>query len=67
MVYYHRVMISLQKPFSDPLTQKHSMDAILDSIPAPDFQLQTSAGEPFRLSQYQGRRHVVLVFNRGFT
>lgn len=43
------------------------MDAILDSIPALDFQLQTRTGEPFRLSQYQGRRHVVLVFNRGFT
>ncbi len=60
-------MVRLQKPLPDPLTPIHTMDALLDSIPALDFQLQTRTGEPFRLSQYQGRRHVVLVFNRGFT
>ncbi len=43
------------------------MDALLDTMPALDFQSQTNAGEPFQLSQYQGQRHVVLVFNRGFT
>jgi peroxiredoxin len=43
------------------------MDALLDTMPAPDFQSQTSAGEAFQLAQYQGQRHVVLVFNRGFT
>lgn len=43
------------------------MDALLDSMPALDFQAQTSAGAAFQLAHYQGRRHVVLVFNRGFT
>jgi peroxiredoxin len=33
---------------------------------APDFALNDFRGEPVRLSDYQGRKHVVLVFNRGF-
>jgi peroxiredoxin len=34
---------------------------------APDFALQDFAGKMVRLSDYQGRKHVVLIFNRGFT
>lgn len=33
---------------------------------APDFELPDSQGNPVRLSDYRGRQHVVLVFNRGF-
>lgn len=33
---------------------------------APDFTLNTFAGEPLSLSDYRGKKHVVLVFNRGF-
>ena len=33
---------------------------------APDFVLEDFRGNPVRLSDYQGRKHVVLVFNRGF-
>ncbi len=33
---------------------------------APDFTLADFNGEPFRLSDLRGKRHVVLVFNRGF-
>lgn len=33
---------------------------------APDFELLDSEGRLFRLSDYQGDRHVVLIFNRGF-
>jgi peroxiredoxin len=36
-------------------------------MPAPDFTLQDYNGNPVRLGDYRGRRHVVLVFNRGFT
>jgi peroxiredoxin len=34
---------------------------------APDFALDDFQGETVRLSDYRGRKHVVLVFNRGFT
>ncbi len=33
----------------------------------PDFTLADTAGRGVRLSDFRGRRHVVLVFNRGFT
>jgi peroxiredoxin len=33
---------------------------------APDFTAADSAGRTVRLSGYKGKRHVVLVFNRGF-
>lgn len=35
--------------------------------PAPDFELVDFHGTPFRLSDLRGERHVLLVFNRGFT
>jgi peroxiredoxin len=34
---------------------------------APDFTLEDFQGQTVRLSGYQGDKHVVLVFNRGFT
>jgi peroxiredoxin len=33
---------------------------------ALDFTLADTHGQEVRLSAYQGQRHVVLVFNRGF-
>jgi peroxiredoxin len=38
----------------------------LDAGKAPDFELTDTAGQPVRLSDYIGKKHVVLVFNRGF-
>jgi peroxiredoxin len=34
--------------------------------PAPDFEMTDSEGEVVRLSAFKGKKHVVLVFNRGF-
>ena len=33
---------------------------------APDFSLPNFSGQPVRLSDYQGKAHVILVLNRGF-
>jgi peroxiredoxin len=34
---------------------------------APDFELTDFNGKPVCLSEFRGRKHIVLVFNRGFT
>jgi peroxiredoxin len=36
------------------------------NVPAPDFELADFRGQQVRLSDFRGRQHVVLVFNRGF-
>jgi peroxiredoxin len=33
---------------------------------APDFTLKDTGGQDVTLSSFQGEKHVVLVFNRGF-
>jgi peroxiredoxin len=33
---------------------------------APDFVLNDFDGRSFRLSEYKGRKHIVLAFLRGF-
>jgi peroxiredoxin len=36
------------------------------NTPAPDFSLADFNGNPVRLSAFQGKANVLLVFNRGF-
>jgi peroxiredoxin len=36
------------------------------NAPAPDFSLADWQGQLVQLSQFRGKQHVVLVFNRGF-
>jgi peroxiredoxin len=43
------------------------MSQISLNTPAPDFTLQNFQGETVRLSDFRGKAHVLLVFNRGFT
>jgi peroxiredoxin len=33
---------------------------------APEFTATDTEGRTIRLSDYRGKRHVILVFNRGF-
>ncbi len=42
------------------------MTNTLEVTMAPDFTLDDLDGQPVRLSDYQGSKHVILVFNRGF-
>jgi peroxiredoxin len=37
-----------------------------DTTEAPDFTLVDTQGKSVSLSDYRGKKHVVLVFNRGF-
>ena len=43
------------------------MSQVSINQPAPDFSLPRFTGEQFRLSDLQGQKNVLLVFNRGFT
>jgi peroxiredoxin len=36
------------------------------NAPAPDFTLEDYEGNKVSLSQFKGKQHVLLVFNRGF-
>ena len=55
-------------PRRDNIIEEFDMpDAIENSAApfAPDFALPNVEGRPVRLSDYRGKKHVVLVFNRG--
>ena len=43
------------------------MSKVSLNTPAPDFTLQDFKGEPVSLSDFRGKAHLLLVFNRGFT
>jgi peroxiredoxin len=34
---------------------------------APEFSVSDSEGRTVRLSDYRGKKNIILVFNRGFT
>jgi peroxiredoxin len=42
------------------------MAKIQEATTAPDFTLTDTQGQSVTLSAYEGNKHVVLVFNRGF-
>jgi peroxiredoxin len=41
--------------------------AVAVGLPAPEFALADFDGRVVSLADFRGARHVVLVFNRGFT
>jgi peroxiredoxin len=43
------------------------MPKVVLNSPAPDFTLQDYQGNLVSLSNFKGKQHVLLVFNRGFT
>jgi peroxiredoxin len=43
------------------------MSKVALNAPAPDFALADFSGAMVRLSDFRGKKTVVLVFNRGFT
>lgn len=42
------------------------MPRVAIDLPAPDFSLPDLNGKPVRLSDFRGKKNVLLVFNRGF-
>lgn len=43
------------------------MPEVAIHAPAPDFKLKDYEGKSIRLSDFRGKSHVLLVFNRGFS
>lgn len=43
------------------------MPKVAINTPAPEFELQDYEGNTVRLSDFQGKANVLLVFNRTFT
>lgn len=48
------------------MTENNSQPPLAVPTLAPDFTLTSAEGKRISLSDYHGRRHVVLVINRGF-
>lgn len=42
------------------------MSKVKINLPAPDFTLADIYGNPVQLFDFQSRKNVILVFNRGF-
>jgi len=42
------------------------MPRVTLNTPAPDFALADFDGQLLRLSDFRGKSHILLVFNRGF-
>ena len=68
--YLHRAgehFVHLHALNSDLITKETIiMPRVSLNTPAPDFELTDFRGQPIRLSDFQGQKHVLLVFNRGF-
>jgi peroxiredoxin len=43
------------------------MSKVALNKPAPEFDLTDYRGQPVKLADFRGQKHMLLVFNRGFT
>lgn len=63
---------SITSPISSPTPQPSidpritDLERVKPGMPAPDFALTNYDGKTFRLSDYRGKKYVVLVFYRGY-
>ena len=63
---------SITSPISSPSTQPSvdpritDLERVKPGTPAPDFALTNYDGKTFHLSEYRGKKYVVLVFYRGY-
>ncbi len=48
-------------------TEKEKIIDIERAATAPDFEMKDANERSVRLSDYRGKKNVLLVFNRGFT
>jgi peroxiredoxin len=56
----------MERKANTDLRSEVRMQEIQVGIRAPDFTLTDTQGISVSLSDFQGQKHVVLVFNRGF-
>ena len=59
-------MLALARDACDPQKEATMPRVSLDQT-APEFSLPDFTGRTVSLSDYRGRKNVLLVFNRGFT
>lgn len=52
------------QPSIDPRVT--DLERVKEGAPAPDFALEDTEGKLYRLSDYKGKKYVVLVFYRGY-
>jgi hypothetical protein len=63
---------SIGSPISTPTPQPSvdpritDLERVKPGTPAPDFALSNHDGTTLRLSDYRGKKHVVMVFYRGY-
>lgn len=48
------------------MAESEQLESIAPGIPAPNFTLQSATGERVRLSDFGGKKHIVLFFMRAF-
>ena len=59
-------MLYYEKSIYNRMNKMTALTHSINTPMTPDFELIDMHNETVRLSDYQGKKHVILVFNRGF-